>query len=270
MEQLQDELAANAVTYINADGAASGTRFGAASAPSMKQPILEATRAVMQPPTDTTAVYDAWQARAPDADEPPLGNLGGGSDHVSFLTYVGIPSAQLSMSSSSPIYHSNYDTFAWYERFGDSTFTGGPALSKIDGVLALRLANADVLPYDLPRYATDLTTHVESLEERADELDVAVDFSALRAAIDELDAATEAFVDARDDRLADGTLSNNALEAINQDLIALEKAFIYPDGLQTRPRMRSLYVSPDPASAATRRGCCPACGTKSRPRRPPM
>jgi N-acetylated-alpha-linked acidic dipeptidase len=248
VEQLQDELATNAVTYINADGAASGTRFSAASAPSMKQPILDATRAVMQPPSDTSLVYDAWQARAPDADEPPLGNLGGGSDHVSFLTYVGIPSAQLTMSSWSPIYHSNYDTFAWYEQFGDSTFTGGPALSKIDGVLTLRLANADVLPYDLPRYATDLTTHVESLEERADELGVTADFSALRAAIDELENVAAAFVEARDDRLSTGTLSEGRLEAINQDLIGLEKAFIYPEGLQERPRKRSLYVSPDPFS----------------------
>jgi len=248
VEHLQDELTANAVTYINADGAAKGTRFSAASAPSMKQPILDATQAVLQPPTDTTAVYDAWQARAPDADEPPLGNLGGGSDHVSFLTYIGIPSAQLSMSSSSPIYHSNYDTFAWYEQFGDSTFTGGPALSKIDGVLTLRLANADVLPYDLPRYATDLTTHVESLEERADELGVATDFSALRSAIGDLDDAAQSFVEARDDRLASGTLPNTVLEAINQDLIALEKAFIYPEGLQNRPLKRSLYVSPDPFS----------------------
>jgi N-acetylated-alpha-linked acidic dipeptidase len=194
------------------------------------------------------AVYEAWQAHAPDSDEPPLGNLGGGSDHVSFLTYAGIPSAQLSMSSSSPIYHSNYDTFAWYEQFGDSTFTGGPALSKIDGVLALRLANADVLPYDLPRYATDLTTHVTSLEERAEELDVAVDFSALRSAIDELDAATQAFVDAREQRLSGGAPSEDTLQSINQDLIALEKAFLYADGLQNRPRMRSLYVSPDPFS----------------------
>ena len=248
VEQLQDELRANAVTYINADGAASGTRFSAASAPSMKQPILDATRAVLQPPTDTTAVYDAWQTRAPDADEPPLGNLGGGSDHVSFLTYVGIPSAQLSMSSSSPIYHSNYDTFAWYEQFGDSTFTGGPALSKIDGVLALRLANADVLPYDLPRYATDLATHVTTLEERASELNVEVDFSALQTAIDELDAATQSFADAREQQLSGRTFSNDELGAINQELIALEKAFIYPDGLQNRPRMRSLYVSPDPFS----------------------
>jgi N-acetylated-alpha-linked acidic dipeptidase len=248
VEHLQDELRTNAVTYINADGAASGTRFSAASAPSMKQPILDATRAVLQPPADTTAVYDAWQARAPESEEPPLGNLGGGSDHVSFLTYIGIPSAQLSMSSASPIYHSNYDTFAWYEQFGDSTFTGGPALAKIDGVLALRLANANILPYDLPRYARDLTTHITALEERAEALDMAIDLSVLRSAIGELDTAAQAFVDARDERLSDGAPPADALRAINQELIALEKAFIYPDGLQERPRMRSLYVSPDPFS----------------------
>jgi len=77
---------------------------------------------------------------------------------------------------------------------------------------------------------------------------VATDFSALRSAIGDLDDAAQSFVEARDDRLASGTLPNTVLEAVNQDLIALEKAFIYPEGLQNRPLKRSLYVSPDPFS----------------------
>ncbi len=249
VEQLEDQLTSGAVAYLNADGAAKGLRFSAAAAPSLKQPILDATRTVLHPDSDSLSVYEKWMQRADDgASEPPLGNLGGGSDHVGFYTYVGVPSAGLSMSSSSPIYHSNYDTFTWYERFGDSTFTGGPTLARIDGVLATRLANADVLPYDVPRYATDLTTHVESLIDRAAERRLKIDLSTLQSAIAELNDATDAFQSARQDRVTEGTLSAEDARAINQDLIALEKAFIHPEGLQNRPRMRSLYVSPDPFS----------------------
>lgn len=247
VRQLEEELDARAVTYINADGAATGTRFRAAAAPTLKQPILEAARAVPHPDADAATVLDHYQAQDPDADEPPIGNLGGGSDHVGFLTYIGIPSASVSMSSASPIYHSNYDSFAWYERFGDPDFVGGPTLALVDGILALRFANADVLPYDVARYGIDLETHLTALEERAATLNVALDTAPLRAAQAPLEAATAAFDDARAAYLA-ATGPEDDLAAINRGLLQLERAFILPEGLQNRPLSRSLYVSPDPFS----------------------
>jgi len=247
VRQLEDTLDAQAVTYINADGAATGTRFRAAAAPTLKRPILEAAQAVPHPDADATTVFDHYQAQDPDAEEPPIGNLGGGSDHVGFLTYIGIPSASVSMSSASPIYHSNYDSFAWYERFGDPDFIGGPTLALVDGILALRLANADVLPYDVARYAVDLEAHLTALEERAASLDVAMDTAALRAAQTALKGATAAFEEARAAYLA-ATGPERDPTAINRGLLQLERAFIIPEGLQNRPLSRSLYVSPDPFS----------------------
>jgi N-acetylated-alpha-linked acidic dipeptidase len=243
VEQLEDSLQSGAVAYINADGAVSGGRFGGASAPSLKGPLLDAARAVPYPDGDGS-VYDHLANRKDD--DALLGNLGGGSDHVGFYTFAGVPSLGVGFSGSSPIYHSAYDNFAWYSRFADTSFVHGPALARVDGVLALRLANADVLPYDVQRYATDLQSHVASLAERASEDSIATDFGSLRDALDTLDAATTAYADARDTALASG--ANLDTEAINRMLLGLEATFLHAEGMPFGARYKSLYASPDPFS----------------------
>lgn len=248
VEQFREELEANAIAYINADGAVSGSNFGASSSPSLKGPILEATKAVAYPGTGEP-LYDWWLARAPEgAEEPALGNLGGGSDHVGFYTHAGVPSAGLSSGNPGGVYHSNYDNFAWYERFGDTEFVYGPMIARADGILALRFANADVLPYDPVRYATDTRTHVETLHRVAGMRRLQVDLSRLAVATQELEEAAKALVEARDRWTASGNIDPAAAEAVNRVLIGLEKAWLNDRGLQGRPWSRSIYVSPDPFS----------------------
>ncbi|MYA11143.1 MAG: M28 family peptidase, partial [Gemmatimonadetes bacterium] len=248
VEQLREELEANAIAYINADAAVSGENFGSSSSPSLKGQIIEATKAVTYPGTGER-LYDWWLARAPDgADEPGLGNLGGGSDHVGFYTHAGVPSGALSSGNPGGVYHSNYDNFAWYERFGDSEFIYGPMIARADGILALRFANADILPYDVVRYATDTRTHVETLYRIAEERDLTVDFSQLLASTTELDEAAAALVAARDGWIESGDIDRTRAEAVNRALIGLEKAWLNDRGLQGRPWSRSIYVSPDPFS----------------------
>ncbi len=248
VEEFRDELEANAIAYINADGAVSGSNFGGSSSPSLKGPMVEATKAVNYPGTDGS-VYDHWMARAgAEADEPPLGNLGGGSDHVGFYTHAGVPSGALSSGNPSGVYHSNYDNFAWYERFGDTAFVFGPTVARTDGVLALRFANADVLPYDVVRYAIDVRTHMDGLLEVAEARGLEVAFPALRTAVDDLEDAAADLAAARDGWTASGDVNPAAAERVNRALIGLEKAWLNDRGLQGRPWSRSLYVSPDPFS----------------------
>ena len=248
VEEFREDLEANAIAYINADGAVSGGNFGASSSPSLKSEILEATRAVTYPGTGEP-LYDWWMDRAPDgAKEPALGNLGGGSDHVGFYTHAGVPSGGLSSGNPGGVYHSNYDNFAWFERFGDSEFVYGPMVAQADGILALRFANADVLPYDAARYATDTRTHVETLYQVADRRGLKVDLSGLVAATTELDEAAAALVAARERWIGSGEVDPAAAEAVNRALIGLEKAWLNDRGLQGRPWSRSIYVSPDPFS----------------------
>jgi N-acetylated-alpha-linked acidic dipeptidase len=263
VEEFLPELTAGAVAYINADGAVSGPNFGASSSPSLKQPILDATRVVSYPGDEEgRTVYEWWADRsaeraaaaeatqhdAPGSRTPSMGNLGGGSDHVAFYTHAGVPSAGLSTGGRSGIYHSNYDNFAWFERFGDAEWVYGPMLARVDGILALRLANADILPYDVARYASDTRTHVETLLEVADARGISVDLSRLVEASRQLDAAAAALEAARSDRLARGAIPGDQARLINDALIALEKAWLDDRGLQDRPWSRSLYVSPDPFS----------------------
>lgn len=244
VRQLQEQLDAGAVTYINADAAATGRAFRGAASPLLKGPILDAARAVAHPDDDAGTVYDHLAARSGDADTA-LGNLGGGSDHVGFVTHLGVPSAAVSMSGSTPIYHSNYDSFAWYERFGDPTFTGGPTLARLDGLLALRFANADVLPYDVARYAQDTHAHLDALEAVAAEHEIDLDPAALRTAVERIEQSAHAYESARDAYVEDG---RSASPEINQALLQLSRAFMRPEGLQSGGIHRSLYVSPDPFS----------------------
>lgn len=247
VEHHLETLNRNAVAYINADGAVSGPTFSASASPSLKGPILEAAGAVRYPGIEGT-VLEWWTANSRGSEIPAIGNLGGGSDHVGFYTHAGIPSAGLSFGGSNGIYHSNYDTFTFFERFSDPEWRWGPALARVDGVLALRMANADVLPFDVVRYGIDVAAHAAALEVLAGELGVEAELSGLREAAGRVEEAARAFVAARDRRLAAGSLSRSEMRAVNARLMALERAFLHPDGLQGRPWSRSLYASPDPFS----------------------
>lgn len=246
VEEYLPELTSRAIAYINADSAVSGPNFNSSASPSLKQPILDVIRGVSYAGEDRS-IYESWAQRVED-ESPQMGNLGGGSDHVGFYTHAGVPSASMGSGGRSGIYHSNYDNFAWYERFGDTEWVFGPMIARADGLLALRFANADLLPYDVARYAIDTRTHVDTLIEVAEKRAVAVDLTRLVAATADLDAAATELEQARADRVAAGPVPAAQAARINAAFIGLEKAWLDDRGLQDRPWSRSLYVSPDPFS----------------------
>ncbi len=96
----------------------------------------------------------------------PIGALGSGSDYSAFLEHLGIASLDLSFSGEDDndgIYHSRYDSFDHYVRFGDPTFEYGVALSKVAGHLMLRLADAQVLPLRFGDFSDTLDSYVADL-----------------------------------------------------------------------------------------------------------
>jgi len=242
VEQLREELGAKAVAYINADMSVTGSRFGASASPSLKQAVIDASKAVMHPDTGGS-LYESWHQN-PDTAEPPIGNLGGGSDHVPLYMHAGIPSTSVGLYGSVPIYHTNYDTFWFYETHLDSTFRYGPALTAYYGILSTRLANAPIIPYDLGRYGSDLHHHLNTLNIRARELDrqtvpddlfILADTLALlgRQAETELRQRTE-------------TLSPENIVCINRELIQLERTFLDEQGMPFGGWFRSVYASINP------------------------
>ena len=242
VEQFRDELNAKAVAYFNADGAVTGRNFGAASSPSLKALSINVTKSISFPDS-SKSLYEVWLGNR-NASEPPLGNLGGGSDHIAFYTHVGIPSWG-GGSGGHSIYHSNFDSFAYYERFCDPTFKMGPMVEQVFGMMALRLANADVLPYDLARYGTDLHSHFEGLQKLTlayDKSATPFSFDALIKAADELKKVGEGC------EAALKTANAKNRKAINAELLSLERQWIDKEGMPYGSWYRSLYASPDPYS----------------------
>ncbi len=244
VEEHRDELAAKGVAYINADVSVSGPHFGAAGAPTLKGLIIAAAGVVQHPDTALT-VYQTWNPPASKAAEPGIGDLGGGSDHLGFYSHLGIPAAALSLSGAS-LYHSNYDDLAFYARFCDPRFEYGPTMARIDGVVLLRLANADLLPYDLGRYPTDFALHLQALRERTGHDSTALQLTRLDQALGPLREAAAAAVAARDSVLASPVPSPERLRAANRILLGLERSFVLPTGLPGRPWNRSLYMGVNP------------------------
>ncbi len=246
VEQWRDELDKKAVAYFNADGAVSGLNFGGSAAPSLKNLMIEAARTVPYLNTKQT-VYEHWMTRAADkAAGPPIGNLGGGSDHLPFYAHVGIPSLSAGLGGPT-LYHSNYDDFYWYSHFADTSFTAGPTVTKMMGIMALRMANAAVLPFEVSRYGTDLHKHLSDAAKRIQAYQPSFDITPLLKASQNILEKGK-----RLDSLISVHLKTKpnakTLAALNGELLILERNFIDPTGQAYGSWYRSLYASSDPFS----------------------
>lgn len=244
VEHYREELGAKAVTYMNFDGGVSGRNFGMSSAPTLKKLIIDAAKEV-QYPDSTKSVYEIWAGKN---SEPAIGNLGGGSDHIAFYMHVGIPS--LSGGAGGPsAYHSNYDNFNYYSKFVDPSFKMGGAVAQMIGVLTLRMANATIIPYDVPRYAQDLRLHFSSAVKNVKTIQPDFEtFDQADAAIAKLEIASSAYKMALSKAMSEQSLSKKTIKRINSGLIDLEKSWIDPKGMYYGEWYKSLYVSNDPFS----------------------
>jgi len=245
VEQMREELNAKGVIYMNFDGAVSGKGFGVSSAPTLKKLLVEASKDVKYPYTDQS-LYDFWNKE--NKNEPPIGNLGGGSDHIAFYMHVGVPS--LSGGAGGPnVYHSNYDSFRFYERFVDPEFQMGPMVEHIAGIMTLRMANGDIIPYNLNRYASDLKIHFTNAENKInlynDEFN---GFTLSKEAIKYLEQTSDVLTQEIRKYLNTGSFSKKNLSSINKQLIDLEKSFISDKGMYFGSWYRSIYASSDPFS----------------------
>jgi len=244
VEEMRDELNAKAVAYMNFDGGVSGKRFGASSSPSLKELVLASAKQVDYPYSDLS-LYDQWRGAK---EAPSIGNLGGGSDHIGFYMHVGVPSMS-GGAGGTTVYHSNYDSFRYYERYVDPEFQMGPTIEKFAGIMSLRLANATLIPYDLNRYPNDLKMHFDRAEEKVRQLKSDFKgFEKTRQAIADLSAAAASATENLSNRVNDKGLSAVEIQFLNRQLIALEKSFIDQKGMYYGDWFKSIYASSDPFS----------------------
>lgn len=242
VEQMQKTLKSNAIAYMNFDGGVSGKNFGTSSAPSLKKIAIDASRKVKHP-YENKSLYDVWNKS--NASEPPIGNLGGGSDHIAFYMHAGIPSISGGVGGAN-LYHSNYDDFEFYKRFVDSEFKMGAMIEKWSGLMALKLSNSEIIPYDLNRYSEDLIKHFSAAEIKIKSFDF--NFSGFKLSKSSIDDLHEVSKNWEKKVKSIGQLKKGELKKINKQLIALEKSFIDEKGMYFGSWYRSLYAGTDPFS----------------------
>jgi N-acetylated-alpha-linked acidic dipeptidase len=247
-EYVEDDslrLLRGGVAYLNQDVAAQGVRFGGGGSPSLR-PILRDVARQVPDPKGTGSVYAEWRRAnaVPDTTEPAMGDPGGGSDFAGFYNHLGIPIAEWGFGGPGGVYHSQYDDFTWMSRFGDSTFAYHATAARIGAAMVLRLANADILPYDYVEFARTMQRYLPALDRSLAGRKWGGSTSALGDAISRMEREAAAFSAERDTALAAGTLSASRRAAVNAELRSVERALTRASGLRTRPWYRNLiYVA---------------------------
>lgn len=206
------ELKAKAVLYVNTDTNGRGV-FGAEASYSAQKLIDQVAADVKDPETGVSVGVRARaaievQALAPEATEEQkrraremaaggdlaIGDLGSGSDYTPFVQHLGVASINFEYggeAEQSGVYHSLYDDFEHFERFGDPTGDYGVAMSQTAGRMVLRAADAEIVPLQFGDLAKGAAGRVEELHrladtmrQRAEALDKALDAGAFALADD--------------------------------------------------------------------------------------
>ncbi|HXT22317.1 MAG TPA: M28 family peptidase, partial [Thermoanaerobaculia bacterium] len=133
--------------------------------PLTQKTVAERARAWALLESDEEAVREAAKA----GRDVPLDPLGSGSDYTPFLQHLGATALNLGFEGEENYgqYHSIYDSYDHYRRFGDPGFVYGAALAQVGGRLTLRLAEADLLPFDLQRLADTVGRYADEVEKLA-------------------------------------------------------------------------------------------------------
>jgi N-acetylated-alpha-linked acidic dipeptidase len=174
-----DELRTKSVAYLNTDTNDRGY-LGMEGSHVLEKFINGVARDIDDPETHLS-VWKRLQAAviqngsaeerkdARDRADLRIGALGSGSDFTPFLQHLGVPALNLGYGGEDDggIYHSIYDDFYWYTHFSDTSFVYGRALAQTVGTAAMRLADADVLPYDYTNLAETIHTYIDQLQKLA-------------------------------------------------------------------------------------------------------
>ena len=232
------------VAYLNQDVSASGPSFGGGGSPTLRALVRDVARTIPDP-SGEGSVYEVWRKRAGvrAGEEPAMGDPGGGSDFAGFYNHLGIPHADWGFGGGNGIYHSNYDSWSFMERFGDPGYRYHTAAARVGTAMMMRLANADVLPYDHVEFARTMRRYLAPVDAGFKAIGSSATSAPLARAIDRMEAAAGEFARARNSALARG-ISVETQKATNAALMRVERAMTRPTGLRTRPWYRNLiYVA---------------------------
>jgi len=295
-EAHDEELGRKAAVYINSDSNSRGY-LGVEGSHSLEHFINGVARDIEDPESKVTVwkraqfqriagenrmVPQADRAEARTRPDLRIAALGSGSDYTAFLDHVGIASLNLGFGGEDGggIYHSIYDDFYWFTHFSDTTFVYGRALAQTAGTAVMRLAGAELLPFDFHGLADTLHRYVDEVEklarekreqvvERNRQIDDGVftaledprvktvpppkepvppflNFAPLENGLAALERTAQTFDQAAAHAAANGgsALARAELKEVNDRLVVVERAFLSGEGLPNRPWFKHQIYAP--------------------------
>jgi len=283
VETHADDLRKHAVVYINSDSNGRGY-FALEGSHTLEHFINDVARDVQDPETKLSAwkrdqLKEIEGAKTPEAlrelrsrHDLRLEMLGGGSDHAPFINFAGVASLGIGFGGEDGggIYHSIYDDFYWYTHFSDKDFVYGRALAQAGSTSVVRMADADLLPFQFCDFADDVKMYVREVEKFADkqrediqeknqklaegmyeatadpryswvtpkkeEVPPHLNFAPLDNAVESLERSSAEYQKALDRVAANGgaALTSASVKEVNQMLIQCEHKLTTPEGLPGR------------------------------------
>jgi len=287
-----EELRRHAVAYVNSDGNGRGY-LSMGGSHTLQSFINGVAREVTDPESEVLVVRREQlrriaRATTPEAREELRGRtdltidaLGSGTDYTAFLDHLGIATLDLAYGGEDEggIYHSIYDDFYWYERFSDTDFVYGRALAQTVSTAVVRLAGAEILPFDFEALAQTVRGYVKELKAllenrqmeirernlqieeglfqatfdprrptvppQKEEVPPHLNFAPLDNALDLLERSAERYAAVADSVLSsDHPLPADSVRALNQKLKESERRLTSPEGLPRRPWFKHLLYAP--------------------------
>src|SRR5260221_2805556 len=176
-EEHYDELRARAVAYVNSDSNGRGY-LGVEGSDTLERFSNDVARDVADPETKLSAwkrsrLHEIAAAKSPEQRKEVrertdlrIPALGSGSDYTAFLQHDGVASLNIGFGGEDGggIYHSIYDDFYWYTHFSDTDFVYGRALAQTGGTAGMRLADAELFPFEFGDFADTLQTYVKEVK----------------------------------------------------------------------------------------------------------
>ena len=291
VEDHDKDLREHAVAYVNSDGTGRGF-FNASGSHSLEQIVNAVARDIEDPETKLT-VWKRAQARliargsreerAEARSRPDLriAALGSGSDYSAFLQHNGVPSVDIrfgGFDTSDGVYHSIYDDYYHFTKFLDTDFAYARTLAQVGGTLMIRLADADLLPFEFTNVADTVQTYVKELESlakaqqdevretnrqveegvfnavndprrpvqapRVERVPPALNFAPLENAADTLTQAAVRYRKATDAARPNAAANLPVIRQVNTRLMQAERQLIDPAGLPRRPWYQHLLYAP--------------------------
>jgi N-acetylated-alpha-linked acidic dipeptidase len=270
-EGAAEELAVKAAAYLNVDVAVAGRSFRVNGSQSLSDVILEALADVPDP-SHAGSVFAVTRAHAlaegradwarlnrerrwrGEPERPftvSVPSLGSGSDYTAFLDHLGVASADLRFEGLQGSYHSMYDNFEYLNRVIDPGYAYHVAMTDLWTRIALRIAEAEVLPLHYSASATFVLDELEAIDERVQDLNdqqpdsllLKADLGPVRQAAARMLANAKSSEKTLGDALAAGSMTREREAAVDLALISVERQFL-GSGLPDRTWFRNEIYAP--------------------------